>query len=139
MICKTGISRVVLALAVCTVVAGASAQSQSSSFGLRQPAEGSLFGHAGLGFAATDGRSVESGFSTARRQVYLLEADRPSMGTDLFAARPATAADWGDRIESANMYSLSGQDDGHNHANMEMIYIVGGAVIVAAILLLVLS
>lgn len=121
--CKTGISRLISALAICTFVAGASAQTPSSAIGdvlapsrtetvsseHFQLAKTSLFGHDGYGLrlAAADGRPLKSGFSTARGRHFLLDAGARLKSSSLSAAWPTAASDWGERIDRASTYSIS--------------------------------
>ncbi len=121
--CKTGISRLISALAICTFVAGASAQSPSGSLGevlapsktgtvsfeLQQHAKRSLFGHSGGGLwiVESDGRPFKSGFSTARGPLFLLDDGLTPKGAGLSAVWPTSASDWAGPIDRAGSYRIS--------------------------------
>ena len=121
--CKTGVSRLISALAIGTLAAGASAQSPSGSLGdvlvpsktgtvsfeLPQLAKTWQFGNSrgGLWIVECDARPIDSGFSTVRGQLFLLDADPTQKSAGLSAAWPTAASDWGRRIERAGTYRVS--------------------------------
>ena len=123
MMCKTGVSRLISALAIGAFAAAASAQSPSGSLGellvpsntgtasfeLQPLAKTWQLGHSrgGIWIVERDASPIGSGFSTVRGQQFLLDADLTPRSAGLSVAWPTTASDWGRRIERAGTYRIS--------------------------------
>ncbi|MCH8977929.1 MAG: hypothetical protein IH945_01640 [Armatimonadetes bacterium] len=123
MMCKTGISRLISALAICSFVAAASAQSPSGSLGgllvpsktgalsfeLQEGANTSLFGRSGGGLLIVEsgGRPISSGFSIDRARLFLLDDGRTQEGAGLSVVWPTSASAWSGPIDRAGTYRIS--------------------------------